>query len=550
MLFGKTIGKPEVLWAGVAGVLFGAAAYYVLDNGHLYEDAYILLIYAENLLAGEGIVFYPGGEHAEGATDFLWLVLIVALSTTGLDIAVSAAVLNSIGAALICLVVVHAVRERAGGGMAHAAGAFVAVLLVVSPLAVAALGGFSVMLFAALILLLFYIHWRAPPRYFPVLPWLGLTLALFRPDGAVVGIAATLLAAMQVWRTPHLRPYLMSAALAGAVGLAYFAWRYSYFGALLPLPLYVKGDADLATTAVGHLRWISQIGWLSPFVFFAIVRDERWRRLLAAALPSVALVVAYLFVAHLQNVGFRFQNAVFGVLLLLSVLGMVAIASGLKRVSAGWPRYGFLAVCFLAFAASSVARMRHSDVSVLTQFQYINYLPYYLRQSTPSDAVLAITEAGRFPFWMTGRKLDLIGLNTPQIAFDGVNLEYLNAEKPDLIFFHTSHYLRVPPCAAPFSELRLRELHAMRAPGASPWQDVDNRVDRAPAVALAYFAERPDAFPYFVICLGPGAAHVYGVRRNGRIAPDDFRRALELSHERSRAMSYLDMRRRTSRLTD
>jgi hypothetical protein len=46
---------------------------------------------------GYGITFYPNAVPIEGATDFLWLVCIIATSKLGLDIGTSAVILNSIG---------------------------------------------------------------------------------------------------------------------------------------------------------------------------------------------------------------------------------------------------------------------------------------------------------------------------------------------------------------------------------------------------------------------------------------------------------------------
>ena len=40
-----------------------------------FDDAYITYRYAENALAGHGLVYEPGGERVEGFSNPLWLVL-------------------------------------------------------------------------------------------------------------------------------------------------------------------------------------------------------------------------------------------------------------------------------------------------------------------------------------------------------------------------------------------------------------------------------------------------------------------------------------------
>ena len=46
---------------------------------------------------GYGITFYPNAVPIEGATDFLWLVCIIATSKLGLDIGTSAVILIVLG---------------------------------------------------------------------------------------------------------------------------------------------------------------------------------------------------------------------------------------------------------------------------------------------------------------------------------------------------------------------------------------------------------------------------------------------------------------------
>ncbi len=53
---------------------------HLLSYSHFDEDAYILFRYADMFNKGYGITFYPNAVPIEGATDFLWLVCIIATS--------------------------------------------------------------------------------------------------------------------------------------------------------------------------------------------------------------------------------------------------------------------------------------------------------------------------------------------------------------------------------------------------------------------------------------------------------------------------------------
>ncbi|RME21481.1 MAG: hypothetical protein D6798_18055, partial [Deltaproteobacteria bacterium] len=69
-----------------APVLVGLLAFAVHDwtlQPWTLDDAYITFRYADNLVAGHGIVFNPG-ERVEGYTNFLWLLLLAVGRSLGL----------------------------------------------------------------------------------------------------------------------------------------------------------------------------------------------------------------------------------------------------------------------------------------------------------------------------------------------------------------------------------------------------------------------------------------------------------------------------------
>ena len=106
-------GPPTALGC-LTGGLFLAIGWSVLSTRQPAEDAYILFRYAEHLADGHGIVFNIGGPRTEGATDFLWLLLVSGLTAAGLDVAVAALVLNSLGAGLTGGLLAHTVLAAPG----------------------------------------------------------------------------------------------------------------------------------------------------------------------------------------------------------------------------------------------------------------------------------------------------------------------------------------------------------------------------------------------------------------------------------------------------
>lgn len=64
----------------VAGLAVAAGLFLsrAQEVGVVNEDAFISFRYAQNLLAGDGLVFNPGGQRVEGITNLLWTLSVAA----------------------------------------------------------------------------------------------------------------------------------------------------------------------------------------------------------------------------------------------------------------------------------------------------------------------------------------------------------------------------------------------------------------------------------------------------------------------------------------
>ena len=101
--------SPKALWlaAIIVFALYLGVAAHVLTQGHLNEDAYILFQYVQNVAAGNGIVFDSLSGPAEGATDFLWMIMLSGLAWIQIPPGVGAAIINGLGLALIAVTLVR-----------------------------------------------------------------------------------------------------------------------------------------------------------------------------------------------------------------------------------------------------------------------------------------------------------------------------------------------------------------------------------------------------------------------------------------------------------
>lgn len=448
----------RVVVALTCGIGFFAIAYGALAAGHPNGDAYILYRYVENTAAGEGIVYNPGGERAEGATDFLWFALLTIAVRLGADVALAAAGLNAIGAALAGWLL----AGPCWGGpdrRVWVRAAFAAILpaVVFSGGALAAYSGFSSMLYSALILLLYVTAINARGKTWSVIPVLGLVVSLFRPDGVIIAVGFCLIGFWYAWSERVFRLYLWSCAGCAAVGVLYFLWRWSYFGLLLPLPLYVKqhtstlaGGGILARFAglEDHMHWLADpqgpaliaVGLAGLLIYARGWKDAGIRRALLCLTPVLALLLALSFAAQSQNIQWRFQAPVQLLLILLLVLaGERCINIGPGR----WARRVTGAVIIAVIVPTWLAGLR--DVWGQLNGKWNTYLEAFAPSFGPDlskDSVVAVTEAGILPYWSKAHFIDLVGLNTVATAKAPGTVDYLRDIDPDMVFYHTANLLK------------------------------------------------------------------------------------------------------------
>jgi len=530
----------DYVLALLSALFFFSLALWAISFGHPHEDAYILYIYSEQLANTGSISYFAGGPHAEGATDFLWMLALSFLNLAGLNSAVAATILNAIGVFLINCIVSAEMRRYGDDRVSNLVLAAFVPLFSVSQ---AAIAGFSTSLYAALCLLLFFGVYRWSPDRLKLVPLLSIGLGLFRPDGVILGVTATAIG-LAVVRSEFRVPYLRNTLIASAIGAAYFLWRYAYFGELLPLPLYVKSDVKYAHPGLApNLEWLEANGTLAVGFLCSILLIKDRKRYLLATLPAVALLAALTFAYQIQNVAYRFQAPASIVLLFGSAISL-AIAW-----DAAWRRELALRLVLVAGIVVSLAlpfwnnyRSTIALLAYLTNDDYANFLPYYLRPSVSRKTKIALTEAGRLAYWLDGEKYDLVGLNTREPAKFGATPQQLEKLDPDLIFIHTAGTFLLECeqgnyCEVSIDEI-LKDIKARKMPN---YARVSNRVLRAPLAACEYIGRRSGDYRIYLVRYGGSFVHLYALRKTGSVSSEEFRRALDKAFDPQMRLSYLGM---------
>lgn len=506
----SSAGLGKTWFASLGGVLSLGLLCLAGLIGFLHEDAYILFTYSRNLAEAGQIAFDAFHGPAEGATDFLWMALIAGQVWLGVDPGLAAALLNALGAGLL----LAAMQRVHAPGSWRAACVRLLPLVLISPMMGAALGGFSVLFYTGVYAQMLMALLRRRVHAAIVL---GTLLCLIRPD-AVILAAGALLPAIHRFRYDRRMWRLL--ALAALVGGGYFAWRVRYFGEWLPLPLLIKSQGD----SLRESLWLNGVVLL-PFVHLPYLYWRFGSRLsrfdLGGLLLPAALLWLALCLAHQsQNISHRFQAPI--------MVSLLLVLLSLRLPTRGW----FLVAVapFLLFGLKNLA----AEGRYLVKPSYINTLPGALSHlpAMRPDLPIALTEAGRLPHYLPVRYLDLVGLNSRDVAVGGLTVEKLRAFGPALIFLHHDGTYVQPESSA--SHVRMgREAFLERH-----FRTNDSRdpVRRAPSVAGQYIQQTPELDMVFFVRYGKGFFHVF-VLDSRRVPPDAFEQVLERSMQ-DRGLSH------------
>jgi len=396
------------------------------------EDAAMLFAYSSNLADSGVISYYPDGPRSEGATDFLYMVLLAVLQRAGLAPALGAALLTAVGTAVTAAICYEIARPQLGpiaGWRRGLVGFLLALVLAGTSFLAPALQGFSVYVFLTPIAAIVLCCLRGWATGFFLS---ALVTCLLRPDGVVFAAPLT---ALFLWRARHRAgTWLLFAVLLLLPGLTYFFWRWSYFGELFPLPFYVKtaGERNIAGLFFGSsIR--ANIYALSNAILVVLIAASLtvpWPRLRDAARANLALLVTfavgfvfYAAVQQAQNEGFRFQAP----LVLLSLLLFLRLPIDAAV------RLPLLIVAALAGIMNAYDGFRE----ITAESRDDNITPLAEALHDMPRGTMLVTEAGRLPYGSGWIAIDSWGLNTPELSRRVILPDDVVRYRADLVVVHS-----------------------------------------------------------------------------------------------------------------
>ncbi len=455
----------------LAAVLAGGAILYL--HGWLYfhytaDDAYISYRYARNLADGGGLVWNPG-QHVEGYSNFLWVMILAGMRYAGGDIMLSGRWLG-FGLGIVALAETYLLARALSGGDGGSVAGLVAVLIlgVSGPFAVWTFAGLEIPLFAALTLGAVLLHLHEQDGFRPPLSGAAWALAaMTRPDGVLLVAVSGLFKLgefVALFRAPDSRTrgrieHELGWLLVWALGFAviyvpYFVWRYETYGWFYPntyyakvgaaLDQYERGLAYLGTFSREYAAWLL----LLPPLAIALLPAMRAPRAYATALV-LAWFAYVVYVGGDSLARFRF----FAPLMPLFCAAVAASGGALVAAVAAqyrgrrWAMDGVLVVAVAALLAFMLEASA-ADFGLPVERQAVTdraEIGRWLRANVPDSTVIAVIPAGAIPYESRLVTIDMLGINDEHIAHRHLQLgkfaaghekydtEYVLERRPDII---------------------------------------------------------------------------------------------------------------------
>ena len=411
------------MWIGLLAC-YGVAALVALGLVPRFflpaEDAVILFQYSRNLAVHGAITYLPHGPHVEGATDFAWMLLVAAGIRVGMSPLWVSALANVVSASVLALLLLRLAGKRFSFGRWLCTVGAMACM----PQILAAAAGFAVLPDAALLTALVAAVLEHRVRMAAAL---ALLFCLFRPDAVV--FALPLLLGL-LWRAGW-RPGDVGAMVGWFVapGIAYFFWRWHYFGALLPLPFYVKADAHrvaglfVAQTVHQSLLYLLFAAVLLFLLRFARVAEHLW-----LLLPLLALPTLFFWSMRLdQNVAGRFFYYI-------PLAAAILLAVNWRELR-GRHDLLVLSVAGAWLVLLAMPFLREIRTFRDEQFADVKSIAEALH-GLPQQGTILTSEAGFLAYFSGWTTIDAWGLNTPEFAHRFLQAGDVARLRPDLVVFH------------------------------------------------------------------------------------------------------------------
>ena len=385
------------------------------------EDAAILYAYSENLADTGVISYFPGGEPAEGATDFLWMILLSIFYFFGLNTYFSAIFIN------LCSLIIITKTIQDHFKLSNADGLVIFLFHLSLTHTYAALAGFSALFVEMLLVLVITNYLKNNTSKTIFFSFIG---CLTRPDFVLFILAINFSLLIKNFNIRIIKKY----SLYTCLGIIYFIARYKYFGELFPLPFYAKNTWDF----LNNIEWGRQLLILSPcIVIFCFIKiKENINQFFFVLLLTIVIPTLYYTNQTLyQNIGqrFYFYIPIIALIIILNLNFNINETNKRKLIN-----FLILSIGITSFLHQSLDRSL-GPLILNTKKNNFYLLTQDLKKiNNEKNIKVATTEAGLIPYISKANTIDLFGLNTKKLAKKPADKKYMEENYFDVIFVNSS----------------------------------------------------------------------------------------------------------------
>ena len=280
----------------VAGVILAALSSIVTSWNMRFDDSYISYRYAQNFANGFGLVWNVGEAPTEGYTNLLFVLVIAPFLRLGIDPLTAARIVSVLCLIATCLILYRVGKSKYGMTSFQAFLAPAILLLVPSTFALVLVGletiAYALGLLASL-LLSGCIFRTGTVKSAVILSFVLFLTSLLRPEVVLFLPLLWLILILKRRRIPGaIRSLLLTLSLSVGLQLLLLAWKYAFFGSVLPNPFYIKAAGSwLSSTGLESvLLFLGTYLVLIGLVVFSFCYSSRFREVIESPVEDQILV--------------------------------------------------------------------------------------------------------------------------------------------------------------------------------------------------------------------------------------------------------------------